>query len=86
MPEMQSRRKPSLGLLPDVREKTEGRCLKTDKKTVYLWISGFWGGVFLGALVACPAKAVSLPVSAILAGAFAYLARRRELQPSVRPK
>jgi hypothetical protein len=46
-------------------------------KGAFLWLSGFWGGVFLGALVACPAKAISLPVSAVLAAVFAYLGARK---------
>jgi len=43
---------------------------------VYKWISGFWGGVFLGALVACSAKEASLPVSAVISIVFAYLGWR----------
>jgi len=41
------------------------------------WISGFGGGVFLGALAACPAKEVSLPVSAVISIVFAYLGWKR---------
>jgi len=41
------------------------------------WISGFFGGTFLGALVACPAKEVSLPISAVLSIVFAYLGWKR---------
>jgi len=44
---------------------------------VCLWISGFWVGVFLGALISCPAKHISLPSSLILAAALAYLGLKK---------
>lgn len=46
-----------------------------DKKTVFKWLSGLWAGIFVGALAACPAKEVSLPVSLFLAVAFGYLGK-----------
>jgi len=41
-------------------------------KELSKWISGLWGGIFIGALAVCPAKEISLPVSAILSAAFGY--------------
>lgn len=40
------------------------------------WISGFFGGIFLGALIACPAKEVSLPVSGVICVVLGYLGWR----------
>jgi len=34
------------------------------RKTVLWWFSGFAGGCFLGALIACPVKVASLTVTA----------------------
>jgi len=39
-------------------------------KTILWWFSGFAGGCFLGALIACPAKALSLPVMGVIAVVF----------------
>ena len=36
-------------------------------KTILWWFSGVVGGCFLGALIACPAKALSLPVTGVIA-------------------
>ena len=36
-------------------------------KTILWWFSGFAGGCFLGALIACPAKSLSLSVTGIIA-------------------
>jgi len=36
-------------------------------KTIFWWFSGFTAGCFLGALIACPAKAISLPVTGVIA-------------------
>jgi hypothetical protein len=36
-------------------------------KTILWWFSGFAGGCFLGALIACPAKSLSLPVTGVIA-------------------
>lgn len=46
-------------------------------KEICKWISGFGGGTFLGALIACPEKEISLPVSTILTIIFAYLGWKR---------
>ncbi len=46
-------------------------------RMAWIWISGFWAGVFLGALAACPAKHVSLPSSAAFAALFYWLGARR---------
>jgi len=46
-------------------------------KEIGKWISGFWGGIFVGALVACPVKEISLPVSTILSIVFGYLGWRK---------
>jgi hypothetical protein len=46
-------------------------------KKATLWLSGFFGGCFLGALIACPAKALSLPVTAVLAIIFGYFGARK---------
>lgn len=45
------------------------------RKSLLKWLSGLWSGIFVGALVACPAKEVSLPVSFILALLFGLLGR-----------
>lgn len=45
-------------------------------KEVAKWVSGFWAGAFLGALIACPAKEVSLPVSTVAAIVSAYVGWR----------
>jgi len=42
-------------------------------KEIAKWLSGFFGGVFLGALVACPVKEVSLPVSIVICIALGYI-------------
>jgi len=45
-------------------------------KTILLWFSGFAGGCFLGALIACPAKVLSLlttGVVAIVLGIIAWI-------------
>jgi len=47
------------------------------KKELSKWISGFWGGVFIGALAVCPVKEISLPVSAALSIIFGYLGWKR---------
>ena len=51
--------------------------IEQTKKKVCSWLSGFWGGVFLGAAVMCPVEYIyiSLLVSAFLAIIFAMLAR-----------
>jgi hypothetical protein len=44
-------------------------------KTVLWWFSGFAGGCFLGALMACPAKGLSLTLTGVLTvvlGVFAW--------------
>jgi len=45
------------------------------RKSVFKWLSGLWSGVFIGALVACPAKEISLPVSFVLALLFGLFGR-----------
>lgn len=46
------------------------------KKTL-LWFSGFAGGCFLGALIACPAKIASLSVTGIIAVILGILSRKK---------
>lgn len=36
-------------------------------KAILWWFSGFAGGCFLGALIACPAKVISLLVTGVVA-------------------
>jgi len=43
-------------------------------KTILWWFSGFVGGCFLGALIACPAKALSLPVTGVIAVVLGLIA------------
>ena len=38
------------------------------------WFSGFAGGCFLGALIACPAKALSLLVTGVIAVVLGFVA------------
>jgi len=46
-------------------------------KTILWWFSGFAGGSFLGALIACPAKVLSLLVTGVIAVVLGVLARRK---------
>ena len=41
------------------------------------WLSGVWTGIFIGALVACPVRHVSAPLSIVIAVVLAILARKR---------
>lgn len=43
-------------------------------KTILWWFSGFAGGCFLGALIFCPTKALSLPVTGVIAVALGLIA------------
>jgi len=43
-------------------------------KTILWWFSGFVGGCFLGALIACPAKALSLPATGVIAVVLGLIA------------
>jgi len=45
-------------------------------KTILWWLSGFTGGCFLGALIACPAKALSLSVTGAVAVVLGIIAWR----------
>jgi hypothetical protein len=45
-------------------------------KTILWWFSGFSGGCFLGALIACPAKGLSLTVTAVIAVVLGIVAWR----------
>jgi len=37
------------------------------RKTILWWFSGFAGGCFLGAFIACPSKLLSLTVTGVIA-------------------
>lgn len=43
-------------------------------KTILWWFSGFAGGSFLGALIACPAKGLSLGVTGAIAVVLGIIA------------
>ena len=47
------------------------------RKDLLKWFSGLWTGIFIGALIACPAKAISIPTSLFLAALFAFLGWRK---------
>ena len=47
-------------------------------KTILWWFSGFAGGCYLGALIACPAKTLSLPVTGIITIVLAIIAGKIE--------
>ena len=51
------------------------RSLKKMKTTLW-WFSGFAGGCFLGALIACPAKGPSLLVTGVVAIVLGIVAWR----------
>ncbi|MFQ6065998.1 MAG: hypothetical protein ACE5K3_01815 [bacterium] len=44
--------------------------------TILWWFSGFAGGCFLGALIACPSKVISLLVTGVLAVVLGIMAWR----------
>jgi len=45
------------------------------RKKIFLWLSGFFAGIFLGALISCPRKEISLPVSVLLCLLFGVLSK-----------
>ena len=52
-------------------------------KPILWWFSGFAGGCFLGVLIACPAKAISLPVTGVIAvvlGLVAWSVKGKRLE------
>jgi hypothetical protein len=46
-------------------------------KKGFAWLSGLFTGMMVGAIVACPAKLVSVPLTLILAIIFGYLAAKK---------
>ena len=46
-------------------------------KKVLAWFSGLFTGLMIGAIVTCPAKLVSVPLTLILAIMFGYLAAKK---------
>jgi len=54
----------------------EGK-MRVPSKLLY-WLSGLWGGILVGALVACPEKHVSIPFSIALMVILAVLGGRQE--------
>jgi hypothetical protein len=46
-------------------------------KKGFAWLSGLFTGLMIGAIVACPAKLVSVPLTLILAIIFGYLAAKK---------
>jgi len=46
-------------------------------KGLLYWLSGLWSGIFIGALVACPVRHVSAPLSLAIAIILAALAKKK---------
>jgi hypothetical protein len=47
-------------------------------RRTYTWLSGLFTGIMIGAIVACPAKLISVLLSLILAVAFGYMGREKQ--------